>query len=236
MPTAAGTDGQPDTRTGTGSGAAPKPACPRQQRPCPGAALAAGGCPQRALELPKPCPPVAPAPVERPGAPAPPTPRPRRRPRRESCSKLERWRRLLLTHLLSFPPQVGTAERRRGHRTPGEAQVTAALPQLSPSSPQALPKLSPSGSPGTRAVAPEGRGAAAGPAVRWRYRGTVATSRVCPVRWDRAPPPAGLPGLRFSGGKAPIPAALPPAQAAAGSCGERRARTGAQHGCCSEGI
>ncbi|XP_038020054.1 uncharacterized protein LOC119712636 isoform X5 [Motacilla alba alba] len=41
--------------------------------------------------------------------------------------------------------EVGTAERRGGHRTPGEAEATAALPGLLPS-----------GSPGTRPVAPEG--------------------------------------------------------------------------------
>ncbi|XP_039422245.1 uncharacterized protein LOC104697394 isoform X3 [Corvus cornix cornix] len=49
-------------------------------------------------------------------------------------------------------PEVGSAERRRGHRTAGEAEVTAALPHFFPS-----------GSPGTRPVAPEGCGAEQNP-------------------------------------------------------------------------
>lgn len=39
-----------------------------------------------------------------------------------------------------------------------------------------------------------------------------------------------------TGAPEPSPSALPPAEETGGSCGERRARTGAQHGCCSEGI
>ncbi|XP_077047445.1 uncharacterized protein LOC143696113 [Agelaius phoeniceus] len=78
----------------------------------------------------------------------------------------------------------------------------------------------------------------------WRYRERRQLPGPAPAaplgalgRGPAAGRAAGAPVLRGgSGAPAPSSAALPPAEAAAGSCGESRARTGAQHGCCSEGI
>lgn len=105
-----GSDRQTADRPTLGVGAPPRgfSLFLRQQRPRPGQGRGSGRLfPLRGWKAPvwghpTPCPPEAPVPADRAGAPAPPTPRPRCQPRRESCSKLERWRRLLLTPLLSF--------------------------------------------------------------------------------------------------------------------------------------
>ncbi|XP_048144265.1 collagen alpha-1(XXIII) chain-like [Corvus hawaiiensis] len=67
------------------------------------------------------------------------------------------------------------------------------------------PHLFPSGSPGTRPVAPEGCGQVRDPQLvalpeRWQLPGERAPAASL-VRWDGAPRPAGLLGLRGSGEK-----------------------------------
>ncbi|XP_053822228.1 translation initiation factor IF-2-like [Vidua chalybeata] len=85
--------------------------------------------------------------------------------------------------------EVGTAERRRGHRTPGEAEVTAALPQLLPS-----------GSPGTRPVATEGCVAEfpPRPAPAPSLAGT-GTGMEDPEPWEDPESQKSRPGLPWAG-------------------------------------